>query len=231
MAECICEFDLMMMEEVCKMVEVEELSKKMPGAINNFFNYMNEVRDIATIAKMEPTSNKKARIGTQAAGKRLQDTINMSKITQEMMDFSNCASCKHNFVLPIGPDEAKINAHNENIKRAYSKAITEYRSRSRSRGGKVPKIGKQKTRKLACLCTRMNCLGRMDGVGCFKCEWACFEFKKAKRKSRPYFDQNMECKCKICACGALIHEIEGVSQRRGEHRPWWGRNFLKMAMP
>ena len=138
-------------------------------------------------------------------GKRLQDCLDMTEIKRDKLDFSNCANCKHNFLLPVGPDEMEINAHNERVKNTYHQAMHAYNNRSRShKGERKPKMGRSISRKLACLCTRMNCLGQMDGVGCLKCEWACFEFKKAKRKSRPYFDQNLECKCKICECQCSV---------------------------
>ena len=157
---------------------------KVPAPLIEFFSYMEEVRDIASIALHEPSVKKKNRIGNQPLGKRLQDCLDMTEIKRDKLDFSNCANCKHNFLLPVGPDEMEINAHNERVKNTYHQAMHAYNNRSRSRKGeRKPKMGRSISRKLACLCTRMNYVGRMDGVGCLKCEWACFEFKKAKRKS------------------------------------------------
>ena len=200
MAMAICEFD-QVMENACNMAEVEESPSKLPPPLTEFYTYILEVREIAEIAKTQPIMSKKSRIGSQAVGKRLQDTIDMNNVTREKLDFSNCANCKHNYVLPISPDELEINAHNDNVKCIYRNAMYAYNHRSRSRrGDRKPTMGRSMSRKLACLCSRMNCLGRMDGVGCLKCEWACIEFKKAERKSRPYFDENLECQCKICEC-------------------------------
>ena len=67
-------------------------------------------------------------------------------------------------------------------------------------GEKKPKMGRCMSRRLACLCTRINYLNHTDGVGCLKCKWACIKFKKTNMTSRPYFDANYDCKCKIYQC-------------------------------
>ena len=59
MAEAICQFDLLM-EQSCKMDDTQEKDCKLPAAIDNFYQYMLEVREIATIAENEPLPNKKA---------------------------------------------------------------------------------------------------------------------------------------------------------------------------
>ena len=128
------------------------------------------MKSVSEIAENEPIIAKKGKIGKQASGKRLQDTIDMSTITRQKLDFSNCANCKHNFLLPVGPSQLEINHHNDTIKRVYREKIYEYNHRSRTRkGGPKPKMGRALSMKLACLCTRMHFVNRPNGVGCLKC--------------------------------------------------------------
>ena len=50
MAMAICEFD-QVMENACKMAEVEESPSKLPPPLTDFYTYILEVREIAEIAK------------------------------------------------------------------------------------------------------------------------------------------------------------------------------------
>ena len=85
----------------------------------------------------------------------------------------------------------------------FTEKMSDYNHRSRSRKGSTkPKMGKCLSRKLACLCYRIHCLNRPDGVGCLKCEWACFEHKNIE--GRPYFDNNEDCTCPICLCQCSV---------------------------
>ena len=204
MAQCICELDIIL-EYASGLVAISELaSNAQPQSIQEFYSYMNDVRTIVTIVENEPTSTKQ-RIGKQSGGKRVQDCLNMHEITRDQLDLSNCANCKHNFVFPIGISQIEINLHNDKIKKEYRTKMYEYKNRTKSRrGSSKPKMGRTMSRRLACLCTRMNCLNRSDGVGCLKCEWACLEFKKANKTSRPYFDDNGDCTCPICACSYSV---------------------------
>ena len=204
MAQAICELDLITEQASGLVALTEEAAEKQPKEIQEFYKYMYEVREIAAIVENGP-EKKKARYGEQSGGKRVQDALVMSEITRDQLDFSNCANCKHNYVLPIGHTQIEINVHNENQKISFRKKMMEYNTRTKSRrGDRKPKMGRMMSRRLACLCTRMNCLNRTNGVGCMKCEWVCLEFKKANRKSRPYFDSNSDCKCLICACQCSV---------------------------
>ena len=58
MAAAICELDLLL-ENSNKMVDAEEYMSKVPAPLIEFFSYMEEVRDIASIALYEPSVKKK----------------------------------------------------------------------------------------------------------------------------------------------------------------------------
>ena len=215
MAQAFCEFDLIMTE--ARGLVATSSDSLIPPPIVEFDSYMNNVRAITEIVENEPT--KKGKIGSQSAGKRIQDSIPMSEITRSKLDFSNCANCHHNFVLPIGPEQNEINHHNDEIKRIYRDRMFEYNHRSRSRkGASKPKMGKCLSRKLACLCCRMHCLNRPDGVGCLKCEWACIEQSKSKMPGgrRAHFDEDSDCKCNICACQCSVVYFRSEEKRMAE---------------
>lgn len=204
MAQAICELDLILQQASGLVALMEEAAEKQPQEIKEFYTYMYKVRESAAIVENGP-EKKKAWYGGQSGGKRIQDALVMSEITCDQFDFSNCANCKHNYVLPIGPTQIEINIHNEKQKNIFRKKMTEYNTRTKSRRvDRKPKMGRMMTGRLACLYTRMNCLNCSNGVGCMMCKWACLEFKKANRKSRPYFDSNSDCKCKICACQCSV---------------------------
>ena len=215
MAQALCGFDLIMTE--ARALVATSSDSLIPPPITEFETYMNNVRAVNEIVENEPT--KKGKIGNQLAGKRIQDSIPMSEITRSKLDFSNCANCHHNFVLPIGPEQNEINHHNDEIKRVYRDKMFEYNHRSRSRKGSTkPKMGKCLSRKLACLCCRMHCLNRPDGVGCLKCEWACIEQSKSRKpgEKRAHFDDNSDCKCKICACQCSVVYFRSEEKRLAE---------------
>ena len=133
-------------------------SSTVPLALREFYAYMEDV-SIATIVENEPVKNKKGRIGNQSAGKRIQDCISMNDVTRDKLDFSNCANCKHNFILPVGLNQAKINHHNDKVKSDYRNATHAYNDKSKSRkGDNKPKMGRSMSMKLACLCTGIYCL-------------------------------------------------------------------------
>ena len=198
MAQALCEFDLFLHN-----VRRSTAMDKVPVPISDFDTYMEDVKVVSEIAENEPLISKKGQIGKQPAGRSIQDSIDMSTITRGKLDFTSCANCKHNFVLPIGSPQIEINHHNDTIKQVYREKMYEYNHKSRSRkGGPKPKMGRALSMKLACLCTRMHCMNRPDGVGCLKCEWACFENKD--KTVRPYFDENKDCTCPICRCQCSV---------------------------
>ena len=205
MARAICEFDSIMKEAQTMVASSTASDVLLPPALREFYSYMDDVRSIAAIVENEPLSNKKGRFGAQSAGKRLQDCVNMKDLTRDKLDISNCANCKHNFVLPVGLEQNEINHHNDKVKIDYREAMYAYNHKSKSRkGDKKPKMGRTMSMKLACLCTRMHCLNRNDGFGCLKCEWSCIESVKQGQTCRPYFDKDNDCKCSICKCHCSV---------------------------
>ena len=214
MAQAICEFDIILETASGLIALTEDAINDQPEVIKEFYAYINEVRTIAAIVENEPTPKQK-RIGSQSGGKRVQDSLNMKEITREQLDLSKCANCKHNFVLPIGISQVEIHVHNENVKKTYRNKMYDYNTKSKSRRGCTkPKMGRLLTRRLACLCSRMNCLNRSDGIGCMKCEWVCIRFRKANKTSRPYFNDNGDCTCPICSCNCSVVYF------RSEEKSW-----------
>ena len=80
MAQAICEFDLIM-NKARDMVAMNNL----PDPIANFEEYMLDVKAVTEIAENEPIISKKGKIGKQASGKRLQDTIDMSAVPNRIL--------------------------------------------------------------------------------------------------------------------------------------------------
>ena len=82
---------------------------------------MEDFRDIAAIVENEPLVSKKGRIGSQSVSKWLQDCLNMSDVARDKLNISNCVNYKHNFVLPIGIKQKKINHYNDKVKMSITR--------------------------------------------------------------------------------------------------------------
>ena len=203
-AKALCNFDIIMQEIKSVVPTTHDEPHKLPAPIYEFINYMFEVRDAAKMKENEIPFVKKGRIGVQKGGKGLQDTLCLKDITRKDLCTTTCANCKHNFVLPVGSTSLEIHHHNDKVKVAFRDKMAIWNTMSVSRKGPKPKVGRSISQKLMCLCTRMHCLNRSDGNGCFKCEWACTEAHKQDSSTRPYFDQNMNCVCPVCICQCSV---------------------------
>ena len=212
MAKAICDFDDML-------TEARKVGASKPcDVIAEFHKYMDDVREAASIKENEPTVNKKGKIGAQKGGKRLQDSVDLNGITREDLSVTNCASCKHNFLYPVGQTQLEIHHHNDSMKGEYRQKMVLWNAMTASRRGPKPKIGKSLSQKLMCLCTRLHCLNRTGGNGCFKCEWACLEAVNQNSEIRPYFDSDMNCMCPVCTCQCSVvyyrHEEKNLQFRQ-----------------
>ena len=178
MAKALCEFDLIIKEDPALVVSTSN-SKPLPEPITEFESYMADVKLASEIKRSVIPVPKIGNIGKQKARKRIQHQLNMSKLTRDDLDCTNCLNCKHNFVLPVGQSQMEINLQNNGGKIEYWKEITEWNSKTMSRkGGPNPKRGRSISQKLACLCILINFLNRIDGSGYLKYEWACLEYKE-----------------------------------------------------
>ena len=78
--------------------------------------------------------------------------------------------------------------------------------------------GKSVSQHLACICVKMNCLDKIDGSGCFKCEVACTNAIEQNSNIRPMFDINFQCNCEICKCECNVvyfrHEAKKLAKQR-----------------
>lgn len=204
MDKVICEIDTLI-TEARRTVARTHTSILLLDEIIDFDSYMQDIRDVAEIANNENIQLKNRNIGKRKAGRRIQDLMDLNFIKQENLDFSHCANCKHQFVLPFSQSQIEINHHNDNLKEEYRKAMYDWNHRSKSRKITTKsKVGQPLSIKLACLCTMMYCLNRPDGVGSLKCEWVCIEQKKLNKESRSYFDTNEDCQCHICNCQCMM---------------------------
>ena len=97
--------------------------ESLPGAIKTFIAYMSTVAKVAEIAKYarEPGPRK---IGTQKGGKRVQDTMSMTDLNHMSFDQSNCPSCLHRYVLPIGKSLMDIHKHNTAVRKIHTEQMT-----------------------------------------------------------------------------------------------------------
>lgn len=77
-------------------------------------------------------------------------------------------------------------------------------SKSRKKSTK-PKSGRSLFMKMACLCTRMYCIYRSDGLDYLKDEWVCIEHKNLSKESRLYFDTNEDCQCPYVTASLVVY--------------------------
>ena len=136
----------------------------------------------------------------------MQDKIDISTLTNNSFDTNNCASahCCHHFCLCIGLSSTEIRKNNEDKRDGHREEMTKWHTASVSHRGPKPKMPKMMSQQLACMCSRMHCLDRVDGKGCFVCELACKNAKSAGRDDRPYFDKNWNCTCPVCNCNCSV---------------------------
>ena len=128
----------------------------------------------------------------------------MADVNHMSFDQSNCPSCLHIYVLPIGKSLMDKHKHNTAVRKIHTEQMTVWNKHSSSRRVPRPKAGIIYTQELACMCTRMHCLNRIDGAGCFRCKDACSNAIQAGRDDRPFFYTNFECTCIICTCQCSV---------------------------
>ena len=80
---------------------------------------MQDVRDVAEIAKNEYVQLNNGNIFKQKATKQIQDLMDLNAIKLETLDFSPWGNYKLQFVLTIGQSQIEINHYNDNINEEY----------------------------------------------------------------------------------------------------------------
>ena len=157
-----------------------------------FRTYMIEVREAAQVESVGPPKKNAKKIGTQKGGVYIQDTIDISTLTNNSFDTNNCASAhgRRRFCLCVGLSSTEIRKNNKDKRDGHREEMTKWHTASVSRRGPKPKMPKMMSQQLACMCTRMHCLNCVDGKGCFVCELACENAKSSGRDDCPYFDKN-----------------------------------------
>ena len=100
LARAICHFDLIQRKN-----ESIQAKNGYPCEIAFFRGYMEEVRDALHVEAFAPSKIVKKKFTEHCGGVRVQDTIDLSSLTNSSFDANNCCSahCRHRFCLPIGP--------------------------------------------------------------------------------------------------------------------------------
>ena len=112
MAKALCDFDIIMQEIKSVVPTTGDEPHKLPAPIYEFLSYMVDVREAAEMRENEIPSVKKGKVGAQKGGKRLQDILCLKDISRRDLCATNCANCKHNFVLPVGSTSLQSHYHN-----------------------------------------------------------------------------------------------------------------------
>ena len=197
LAKAMCDFDSILSK--CK-ENVATSNVSRPAAIVTFEEYMNAAREVACYSKMDRPRVRKGQIGKQKDGEIMQEKFRLKDLEGHEYDFEACASCNHRYVLPVGIEIQEILKINDDLRQSHTKATEKWHSLSSSRRGPKPKPIAHISQQLACMCSRMNCLSRIDGIGCLKCSRMCTNYSGVNSYARPMFDANLNCTCGVCAC-------------------------------
>jgi len=129
---------------------------------------------------------------------RIQDNLDMTAITNKSFDVSNCAYCQHRFIVPIAMQVGEITRHNTNVAKEHNAKMKKWVNTPVKKRRVKPRPNKFISQQLACICTKMNCLDKINGSGCFKCEIACTNAIDQNSDVGPFFGTIFECTYKIC---------------------------------
>ena len=140
------------MKEIRKLVAHSTSSIPLSDPIIEFENYIENVMESTEIKNNEMPTPKKVKTRSQRSGKCFQDNMDLTKVDRDHFHVSNCANCKHPFLLPIGISALEINYHNDGVKK-YRDKLSEWNQLIVSRIGPKPKAGMPISQKLVCLCT------------------------------------------------------------------------------
>ena len=215
LAESICDFDRILNDATnC----FDSYDSKPEPVILVFQQFMDAIIKEAEIMQDENMHSSRAKVGRQKGQNRIQDNLDMTTITNESFDVSNCAYCKHRFVVPIGMQVGEITKYNTKVAKEHNGKMKKWGNTPVKKRGVKPRPNKLISHLLACICTKMNCLDKIHSSECFKCKIACTNTIDQNSDIRPFFDINFECKCKICIyeCEVVYfrHEAKKLAQQR-----------------
>ena len=93
---------------------------------------------------------------------------NFIEVTEEKIENNLlCPVCKHKSIIAITSKEEVDNA-NKHIRNNFERRLKEWEANG-CVGGK-PRMKKNESQTLACMCYLQNCVGSTNGNGCFKCK-------------------------------------------------------------
>ena len=84
-----------------------------------------------------------------------------------------------------------------------------------------PKPIEHVTQQLACIYSRLNCMSKIDGLGCLKCARIFLTYKEDNSYTRSIFGSNLNCTCDIYECNYTVlyhydHTAKLVMQSKNE---------------
>ena len=138
-------------------------------------------------------------LSQQKTGERVQDRVPWDPSKQEVQPCPN-PDCGHSFCMAIETEEEVLDK-NAKVEEAYQKRLREWTSKPESEKGPKPRRGTFSCQTIACYCSKMHCLLRLDGGQCPMCR------KLVNTEQTPHdFDENNElyCKCSVCACTCQV---------------------------
>ena len=130
----------------------------------------------------------------------MQEAYFARDLEDRTFDFEACSKCNHRYFLPIGLDISELTIQNKKVRNQHMLKMTAWNILSSSHRLSKPRLIGHITQQLAYMCSRLNCLSRLDGVGCIKCMQICKKYREKNSYARPMFGGDMNCTCDFCAC-------------------------------
>ena len=126
--------------------------------------------------KVENDSNCRKRKARNTTVKTVEDLLLKSAVhheelvqvrSEQILHNLLCPICNHQSLVPITTKEEAVTT-NDNIRAVYERKLKEWSMDGKK--GTKPRMGKTVSQVLACSCYMQNCIGNVDGRGCFKCK-------------------------------------------------------------
>ena len=118
MANTLCGFDVILISSTQIQAGTAE---GFPTVVQTFDTFMDKIKVATDMANIEIPRATREMSRKQKDGKRLQDTMDISVLTERSFDTSKRSSthCCHYYLLPIGMSTNNINIHNTKCREDY----------------------------------------------------------------------------------------------------------------